>query len=396
MKANNDTDKRNVIDSNNAQQTQKPQKTEKKENTESAETTEKKQQTGQKHPIVSSNKVLLVVGGGLSAADTVVWALGQAGMHVVHVWRGPAIKTKFVKMFDGRDVQRGATYWQYNRLARLMQRETPGSKVESAGSYVHEVSEGQGQSNNAAVFASAYTPLPDSSLIHISPDGICAISTSTINQNHKTGEATTNFKADHVVILIGSQADLSFLPPTVQAAMLAQAQSLNPGSQQRTRLNGTPNPHPIYARVDPYSCQVHLTDGDSLTHGTYGPGSGIDGTVELPGSAGISVETPTNKDSNAHNDSQTRTQTDETKELQSKNLEVSLAKVPPLFAVGPLRGDNFVRFVVGDAYGVVRRLLQLHNRTAEIAESVSSLDQELALGLKQTSAQQLISTFNLV
>eukprot|EP01062_Namystynia_karyoxenos_P023253 TRINITY_DN18951_c0_g1_i2.p1 TRINITY_DN18951_c0_g1~~TRINITY_DN18951_c0_g1_i2.p1 ORF type:complete len:525 (+),score=117.81 TRINITY_DN18951_c0_g1_i2:144-1577(+) len=27
-----------------------------------------------------------------------------------------------------------------------------------------------------------------------------------------------------------------------------------------------------------------------------------------------------------------------------------------LFAVGPLRGDNFVRFVVGDAYGVLRRL----------------------------------------
>ena len=28
-----------------------------------------------------------------------------------------------------------------------------------------------------------------------------------------------------------------------------------------------------------------------------------------------------------------------------------------LFAVGPLRGDNFVRFVVGDAYGVARRLM---------------------------------------
>ena len=41
---------------------------------------------------------------------------------------------------------------------------------------------------------------------------------------------------------------------------------------------------------------------------------------------------------------------------QARETELALSAVPGLYAVGPMRGDNFVRYLLGDAFAVVAHL----------------------------------------
>lgn len=101
-------------------------------------------------------------------------------------------------------------------------------------------------------------------------------------------------KFDVVAILVGGTPSLGFLAPSLRRRL--PPASLPPG----TKLDGTIGTHPVHVRVDTATGLVLAED------------------------AGGEV----------------------------------LQDAPPLYALGPLRGDNFVRFVVGDAAAVANDLLR--------------------------------------
>ena len=99
-----------------------------------------------------------------------------------------------------------------------------------------------------------------------------------------------------VAVLIGAAASLEFLPPGVRSALPSA-----PVTDGLVKLDGTPSTHALHVHVDPRTCEA------------------LDAPEGAP-------------------------------------LGARAGARAPLYAVGPLRGDNFVRFVVGDAVSVARDL----------------------------------------
>eukprot|EP00667_Euglena_gracilis_P010592 EG_transcript_10789 len=105
------------------------------------------------------------------------------------------------------------------------------------------------------------------------------------------GGPETVVRAAAVAVLVGSTPDLGFLSPELRVTVGDGTEAV----ADPTSATHVPPTHPVYVDVDPWTMQC-LQRGD-------GPPGGR-------------------------------------------------APVPGLYAVGPLRGDNFVRFLVGDAWAV--------------------------------------------
>lgn len=193
------------------------------------------------------DKTLVVVGAGMSAADSVTAALA-AGWAVVHVFRTGARATKIGDKF-------GSPSDMYDDYYKLFMR--------MGGAH------GKGKGDVA------YTAFPASTLAAVSGAGECTI------LSVGTGKATV-VKADKVHVLIGAAPQLGFCDGL-------GAEIYNETTARKSDVNGVASTHPAYVGVSPVDLSV-AGDADEL------------------------------------------------------------------YAMGPLRGDNFVRFLVGDAWAVWQRL----------------------------------------
>ena len=127
-----------------------------------------------------------------------------------------------------------------------------------------------------SLFGGTYTPRQATELVALHSDGRCELSTG--GGGDSVSSATASVTVDAVAVLVGSEPDLTFLPP----ALLNALDAAGPPSQ--VSADGVKSTHPTYVDVDPYSMQVR--------------------------------------------------------------------SVPGLYALGPLRGDNFARFAIHDGHGV--------------------------------------------
>lgn len=80
------------------------------------------------------------------------------------------------------------------------------------------------------------------------------------------------------------------------------------------KSNGEPSTHPLFVKVDPVTFHVIPASSEAYSNSTD------------VNSSTCAERTPAEE-------------------------------VQGLYAMGPLRGDNFVRFLVGDAFGVVKHIL---------------------------------------
>lgn len=184
---------------------------------------------------ISGSNPIMIVGAGLSAADAVLLAL-ENGLKVVHAFYRKANDPEltFHNMPTG-------IYKEYRHVFALMQ--------------------GKIRNEN-------YTPLPQHRVVEFKRDGICTLANGSGNEE-------TDLVVSSCYVLIGSEANLEFLPRRITSELGLKA--------------GRPI-HPKYnpIEIDPYSFQSDST--------------------------------------------------------------------PSLYAMGPLVGDNFVRFVLGGALGITHHL----------------------------------------
>eukprot|EP00927_Polykrikos_kofoidii_P077751 TRINITY_DN74666_c0_g1_i1.p1 TRINITY_DN74666_c0_g1~~TRINITY_DN74666_c0_g1_i1.p1 ORF type:complete len:652 (-),score=78.16 TRINITY_DN74666_c0_g1_i1:70-2025(-) len=262
-------------------------------------------------------KAIVIIGAGLSASDAVLRALGEtkaddkapAGRgirpvrqgKVVHIFRSDAKSTKLHSMFGStleavRNSFRGRSVdWMH--VAR----------TQKYAEYLWLLSLMLGLETD-----DGYVPMPDTvveEFQHVDPAnsvgsgdvsvlcrrGARNVQASAGNGNRELQEVVA---ASSVAILIGSEPDLSFLPDEVRAELLLKP-SVEADSNGGQRAQPATNMH----------------DGKVSKHKAW---------IEVDG---FTSQHPT---------------------IQ-----------PPLFAVGPMRGDNFVRFIWPDAFGIVGRLSEL-------------------------------------
>ena len=145
-----------------------------------------------------------------------------------------------------------------------------------------------------------YEAAPRSVLRSVQPDGRCVVGGA-----EGVGAAAV-VRVGEVWVLVGSTPDVSFLPgwlrPRLKAAREPLSRAWRSDNPALFKHCGRPSKHPVFVDVDDFTCEVN----------TSGPWPG-QATAAVPG---------------------------------------TLLAPPPLHACGPMRGDNFVRFVVSDGLGV--------------------------------------------
>jgi hypothetical protein len=220
------------------------------------------------------------------------------------MFRTEAAATKIVQKFG----QPSTMYREYFELSQLMRGASTAANYQAwAGSTLRAVATSQ----PAADGASAGSSTGSSASVGVR----CTIQ----RLPHAQGEveaAAASVAVDRVVVLIGSTPDLSFVRSESGTVALLRGQGqvalptepplvssrAEKGSKQRVAT------HPVYADVDPWTMDV--------------------------------VE-------------------DEAGEEPAGARAGSTVAAAALWAAGPLRGDNFVRFVLGDAWPVLQRLHRL-------------------------------------
>ena len=187
---------------------------------------------------------ILVVGAGLSAADVVLLALTR-GVQVIHAFYQDASDPSLIyhKMPP-------STYQEYRHVFALMQGKTTNDN---------------------------YTPLPKHKVMEFKQDGTCQL-------KNTDSEHEVELKISSCHVLIGSEADLCFLP------------------QRLTSTLGVKADTPIHPKLNPIDIHPYSFQSES---------------------------------------------------------------VPSLYAVGPLVGDNFVRFVLGGALGIAHHIVN-NNRSKDV------------------------------
>ena len=186
--------------------------------------------------LASDRLPLLVVGAGLSAADTILLAMSK-GIKVIHVFYQDINHPKLIYHNMPREI-----YGEYTHLFSLMQEK---------------------------VHSDYYTPFSRHRVSEFKPGGVCVI------QDEK-GQCTS-LKVSQAQVLIGSEAHLEFLPENI------------------VRKLGVHPDLPIHAKKNP---------------------------------------------------------------IEVDPFTFECENVPFLYALGPLVGDNFVRFVLGGPFGVTQSLHQ--------------------------------------
>ena len=198
-------------------------------------------------PSVSAKRPLIVVGCGLTAADTILLAL-QHDLPVVHVFGREVSDTSLVVNRMPESV-----YPEYARIGKLMRRRVANS--EEPLMFDNE---------------EPYISLPRHHIISVTPD-------SCILQDSSGREVS--LMCSHIFVAAGSRPNLSFLPQS------GQNLAFEPGSD--------------------FDCRVNPVDIDPLT-------------------------------------------------FESR-------RVADLYAMGPLVGDNFVRFAIGASLGITKSLAGKHH-----------------------------------
>ena len=179
---------------------------------------------------------ILVVGAGLSAADAVLLAL-ERGVRVIHAFYQDASDPKLIyhKMPP-------SVYQEYRHVFALMQGKTTDEN---------------------------YTPLPKHRVVEFKRDGTCRLKSTD-------DDSETEQKISSCYVLIGSEAELKFLPQRLTSTLGVRADA------------------PIHPKLNPVDIHPYSFQSES---------------------------------------------------------------VPSLYAVGPLVGDNFVRFVLGGALGIAHHIV---------------------------------------
>ena len=179
---------------------------------------------------------ILVVGAGLSAADAVLLAL-KRGIRVYHAFYQDATNPNLIyhKMPP-------SMYKEYRHIFALMQGKTTDEN---------------------------YTPLPKHKVVEFKQDGTCQL-------RNIDSKREIDFRVSSCYVLIGSEADLGFLPQRLTTALGMKADA------------------PIHPKINPIDIHPYSFQSDSI---------------------------------------------------------------PSLYAVGPLVGDNFVRFVLGGALGIAHHIV---------------------------------------
>ena len=179
---------------------------------------------------------ILVVGAGLSAADAVLLALKRS-VRVIHAFYQDASDPKLIyhKMPP-------SVYQEYRHVFALMQGKTTDDN---------------------------YTPLPKHRVVEFKQGGICRLKSTD-------DDSETERKISSCHVLIGSEAELKFLP------------------QRLTSTLGVKADAPIHPKLNPIDIHPYSFQSESI---------------------------------------------------------------PSLYAVGPLVGDNFVRFVLGGALGIAHHIV---------------------------------------
>ena len=200
-------------------------------------------------PVVDQNTCsqrdpILIVGAGLSAADAVLLAL-KRGVRVIHAFYQDADDPALIyhKMPP-------SMYQEYRHIFALMRGKTTNDN---------------------------YTPLPKHKVVEFKQDGTCRLKSTD-------SEREVELKIFSCHVLIGSEADLRFLPQRLTSTLGVKANS------------------PIHPKLNPVDIHPYSFQSDS---------------------------------------------------------------VPSLYAVGPLVGDNFVRFVLGGALGTTHHIVN-NNRSKDV------------------------------
>ena len=191
---------------------------------------------GRLQHISASGKPVVIVGAGISAADAILASL-DSGIHVYHVFRQKA--TSDTLLFN----KLPKAYQEYHQVWSLMTSRTK---------------------------SQLYTPLEQHTVHSFSPDSHCCI----LN----TKGVKTKLQVSSAIVLIGSHANLDFLPPHLRSSI-------------------------GYHKDKPIDSKTNMVDVDLYSS-------------------------------------------------QSENCK-------DLYALGPLVGDNFVRFVFGSALGSAQSILGL-------------------------------------
>ena len=191
---------------------------------------------GRLQHISASGKPVVVVGAGISAADAILASL-DSGIRVYHVFRQKATSDRL--LFN----KLPKAYQEYHQVWSLMT-----SKIKSQ----------------------LYTPLEQHTVHSFSPDSHCCILNAA--------GVKTKLQVSSAIVLIGSRANLDFLPPNLRSSI-------------------------GFHKDKPIDSKTNMVDIDLYSS-------------------------------------------------QSENCK-------DLYALGPLVGDNFVRFVFGSALGSAQSILRL-------------------------------------
>jgi len=258
---------------------------------------------------------LVVVGAGLSAANVIIRAL-KKGIRVVHVFRGAVKDTRIGSKFGGASSSGSEMYSELQALVHLMKLGEANaggrsSKIISS----HEGSIGRRGNGVRESLVKQWndllTPYAHSEVVSIdTKQGKCIIASSHPNKR----AAHIPVEARRLAILIGSEPGPAALEGLVPTG-IGYDDSLHPSYQDANSFvplgaRGKPT-HGVFVDVDPFTMSVRRTQSH-MPHGDYGTNHTC--TPQSTGTGG------------------------------------------GLYAVGPLRGDNFVRFLIGDAFAVTRAI----------------------------------------
>ena len=236
---------------------------------------------------------VVVVGAGLSASDAVIAAL-RSGWHVYHVFRSTADKTKIVDKFG----HMSSMYADYYALSLLMRKVDSKERATAARHLKHCETF---LFSNAAV--DHYVPHSLSNLVEVhADDGTCVLEEKQ-ESTHSRRKILQGI--DRVVILVGSTPDFSFFHPSSNdSGGSTTEEETGDVLSLRFGLGDTPIEDPLNAMPNHAPPPTHpvFVNVDPYTNECHPPLEGA-----------------------------------------------------PLFAFGPLRGDNFCRFVVGDAWPLVQK-----------------------------------------